>query len=73
MLAVAPRSPQPGSRRRLRPGMLHGEIVTITAYAAAVGVAPSAITPRTGARSRTKIFVVEGLPEGHLAIRIQAL
>ena len=61
MLAVAPRSPRPGSVVACDRACYTARRRPSRALAAAAGVAPSAITLRKGARSRTKIFVVEEL------------
>jgi uncharacterized protein len=41
--------------------------------AEALGVSPSAVTLRTGARSRTKMFEIEGLSGVELAARVGVL
>lgn len=40
--------------------------------ARALGVAPSRITLRTGARSRTKVLAVDGLSDDEVAMRLGA-
>jgi uncharacterized protein YggU (UPF0235/DUF167 family) len=42
------------------------------ALARALDVAPSRIALRTGARSRTKVFTVEGLSIGDVEVRLRA-
>jgi uncharacterized protein len=43
------------------------------ALAAAAGVSPSAVTLRSGARSRTKVFDVEGVSSEDIRIRFHTL
>ena len=42
------------------------------ALAAALGVAPSAVTLRTGARSRVKVFAIDGLTSEDALRRLRA-
>lgn len=78
---VTPRSPRPGVSVgaeslavRVRAPALEGRATreALQRLAGALGVAPSRVRLRSGPRSRTKVYVVEGLSPEQAARRLEA-